>query len=197
MNSPDWAKMNNLIPAIIQDISTREVLMLGYMTAEALEVTIKTKKVTFYSRSKNRLWTKGEESGNTLIYKEHYLDCDNDSFIFMVEPLGPTCHKDEISCFKTELSNSLNVLNQLESIIVERFNSNKTDSYVKSLQIKGIQEIAKKLTEEAGETSIAAVTNDGRVISESADLMFHLLVLLKSMDLSINDITDELKTRMD
>jgi len=197
MNSPDWAKMNNLIPAIIQDISTREVLMLGYMTAEALEVTIKTKKVTFYSRSKNRLWTKGEESGNTLIYKEHYLDCDNDSFIFMVEPLGPTCHKDEISCFKTELSNSLNVLNQLESIIVERFNSNKTDSYVKSLQIKGIKEIAKKLTEEAGETSIAAVTNDGRVISESADLMFHLLVLLKSMDLSINDITDELKTRMD
>ena len=197
MNSPDWAKMNNLIPAIIQDISTREVLMLGYMTAEALEVTIKTKKVTFYSRSKNRLWTKGEESGNTLIYKEHYLDCDNDSFIFMVEPLGPTCHKDEISCFKTELGNSLNVLNQLEAIIVERFNSNKTDSYVKSLQIKGIKEIAKKLTEEAGETSIAAVTNDGRVISESADLMFHLLVLLKSMDLSINDIADELKTRMD
>lgn len=197
MNSPDWAKMNNLIPAIIQDISTREVLMLGYMTAEALEVTIKTKKVTFYSRSKNRLWTKGEESGNTLIYKEHYLDCDNDSFIFMVEPLGPTCHKDEISCFKTELGNSLNILNQLETIIVERFNSNKTDSYVKSLQIKGIKEIAKKLTEEAGETSIAAVTNDGRVISESADLMFHLLVLLKSMDLSINDITDELKTRMD
>ena len=197
MNSPDWAKMNNLIPAIIQDISTREVLMLGYMTAEALEVTIKTKKVTFYSRSKNRLWTKGEESGNTLIYKEHYLDCDNDSFIFMVEPLGPTCHKDEISCFKTELGNSLNVLNQLEAIIVERFNSNETDSYVKSLQIKGIKEIAKKLTEEAGETSIAAVTNDGRVISESADLMFHLLVLLKSMDLSINDITDELKTRMD
>lgn len=197
MNSPDWAKMNNLIPAIIQDISTREVLMLGYMTAEALEVTIKTKKVTFYSRSKNRLWTKGEESGNTLIYKEHYLDCDNDSFIFMVEPLGPTCHKDEISCFKTELGNSLNVLNQLEAIIVERFNSNKTDSYVKSLQIKGIKEIAKKLTEEAGETSIAAVTNDGRVISESADLIFHLLVLLKSMDLSINDITDELKTRMD
>ena len=197
MNSPDWAKMNNLIPAIIQDISTREVLMLGYMTAEALEVTIKTKKVTFYSRSKNRLWTKGEKSGNTLIYKEHYLDCDNDSFIFMVEPLGPTCHKDEISCFKTELGNSLNVLNQLEAIIVERFNSNKTDSYVKSLQIKGIKEIAKKLTEEAGETSIAAVTNDGRVISESADLMFHLLVLLKSMDLSINDITDELKTRMD
>lgn len=197
MNSPDWAKMNNLIPAIIQDISTREVLMLGYMTAEALEVTIKTKKVTFYSRSKNRLWTKGEESGNTLIYKEHYLDCDNDSFIFMVEPLGPTCHKDEISCFKTELGNSLNVLNQLEAIIVERFNSNKTDSYVKSLQIKGIKEIAKKLTEEAGETSIAAVTNDGRVISESADLMFHLLVLLKSMDLSINDITNELKTRMD
>ena len=197
MNSPDWAKMNNLIPAIIQDISTREVLMLGYMTAEALEVTIKTKKVTFYSRSKNRLWTKGEESGNTLIYKEHYLDCDNDSFIFMVEPLGPTCHKDEISCFKTELGNSLNVLNQLEAIIVERFNSNKTDSYVKSLQIKGIKEIAKKLTEEAGETAIAAVTNDGRVISESADLMFHLLVLLKSMDLSINDITDELKTRMD
>jgi phosphoribosyl-ATP pyrophosphohydrolase/phosphoribosyl-AMP cyclohydrolase len=197
MNSPDWAKMNNLIPAIIQDISTREVLMLGYMTAEALEVTIKTKKVTFYSRSKNRLWTKGEESGNTLIYKDHYLDCDNDSFIFMVEPLGPTCHKDEISCFKTELGNSLNVLNQLEAIIVERFNSNKTDSYVKSLQIKGIKEIAKKLTEEAGETSIAAVTNDGRVISESADLMFHLLVLLKSMDLSINDITDELKTRMD
>jgi phosphoribosyl-ATP pyrophosphohydrolase/phosphoribosyl-AMP cyclohydrolase len=197
MNSPDWAKMNNLIPAIIQDISTREVLMLGYMTAEALEITIKTKKVTFYSRSKNRLWTKGEESGNTLIYKEHYLDCDNDSFIFMVEPLGPTCHKDEISCFKTELGNSLNVLNQLETIIVERFNSNKTDSYVKSLQIKGIKEIAKKLTEEAGETSIAAVTNDGRVISESADLMFHLLVLLKSMDLSINDITDELKTRMD
>jgi|TARA_B110000914_G_scaffold226328_1_gene250557 phosphoribosyl-ATP pyrophosphohydrolase/phosphoribosyl-AMP cyclohydrolase len=197
MDTPDWKKMNNLIPAIIQDKSTREVLMLGYMTTEALDVTISSKKVTFYSRSKDRLWTKGEVSGNTLIYKDHYLDCDNDALIIMVEALGPTCHEGEISCFKTELGNSLFVLNQLEDIILNRFNSNKTDSYIKSLQTKGIKEIAKKVTEEAGETSIAAVTNDGRVISESADLIFHLIVLLKFMDLSINDVTNELKARMD
>jgi phosphoribosyl-ATP pyrophosphohydrolase/phosphoribosyl-AMP cyclohydrolase len=197
MDTPDWKKMDNLIPAIIQDKSTREVLMLGYMTTEALDVTISSKKVTFYSRSKDRLWTKGEVSGNTLIYKDHYLDCDNDALIIMVEALGPTCHEGEISCFKTELGNSLFVLNQLEDIILNRFNSNKTDSYIKSLQTKGIKEIAKKVTEEAGETSIAAVTNDGRVISESADLIFHLIVLLKFMDLSINDVTNELKARMD
>ena len=197
MDTPDWKKMDNLIPAIIQDKSTREVLMLGYMTTEALDVTISSKKVTFYSRSKDRLWTKGEVSGNTLIYKDHYLDCDNDALIIMVELLGPTCHEGEISCFKTELGNSLFVLNQLEDIILNRFNSNKTDSYIKSLQTKGIKEIAKKVTEEAGETSIAAVTNDGRVISESADLIFHLIVLLKFMDLSINDVTNELKARMD
>jgi phosphoribosyl-ATP pyrophosphohydrolase/phosphoribosyl-AMP cyclohydrolase len=144
MDTPDWKKMDNLIPAIIQDKSTREVLMLGYMTTEALDVTISSKKVTFYSRSKDRLWTKGEVSGNTLIYKDHYLDCDNDALIIMVEALGPTCHEGEISCFKTELGNSLFVLNQLEDIILNRFNSNKTDSYIKSLQTKGIKEIAKK-----------------------------------------------------
>ncbi len=194
MDTPDWKKMNNLIPAIIQDKSTREVLMLGYMTTEALDVTISSKKVTFYSRSKDRLWTKGEVSGNKLIIKDMYLDCDVDALIIMVEALGPTCHEGEISCFKTELGNSLFVLNQLEDIILNRFNSNKT--IVAKTPAEAIA-AAKKLTEEAGETSIAAVTNDGRVISESADLIFHLIVLLKFMDLSINDVTNELKARMD
>jgi len=184
-----------LIPVVIQNKTTLNVLMLGYMNLEALQLSIKSNEVTFFSRSKNRLWTKGEESGNKLIIKDMYLDCDVDTLLIKAEPLGPTCHKGTTSCFETDDQSSLNIIDELEMIIENRKNLDKSESYIVSLFNKGIKEIAKKVVEEAGETSIAAVTNDGRIIDESADLVFHLLVLLSSQGKSMKDVLQELKKR--
>ena len=184
-----------LIPVVIQNKTTLNVLMLGYMNLEALQLSIKSNEVTFFSRSKNRLWTKGEESGNKLIIKDMYLDCDVDTLLIKAEPLGPTCHKGTTSCFETDDQSSLNMIDELEMIIENRKNLDKSESYIVSLFNKGIKEIAKKVVEEAGETSIAAVTNDGRLIDESADLIFHLLVLLSSQGKSMKDVLQELKKR--
>jgi len=184
-----------LIPVVIQNKTTLNVLMLGYMNLEALQLSIKSNEVTFFSRSKNRLWTKGEESGNKLIIKDMYLDCDVDTLLIKAEPLGPTCHKGTTSCFETDDQSSLNIIDELEMIIENRKNLDKSESYIVSLFNKGIKEIAKKVVEEAGETSIAAVTNDGRLIDESADLVFHLLVLLSSQGKSMKDVLQELKKR--
>ncbi len=184
-----------LIPVVIQNKTTLNVLMLGYMNLEALQLSIKSNEVTFFSRSKNRLWTKGEESGNKLIIKDMYLDCDVDTLLIKAEPLGPTCHKGTTSCFETDDQSSLNMIDELEMIIENRKNLDKSESYIVSLFNKGIKEIAKKVVEEAGETSIAAVTNDGRLIDESADLVFHLLVLLSSQGKSMKDVLQELKKR--
>jgi phosphoribosyl-ATP pyrophosphohydrolase/phosphoribosyl-AMP cyclohydrolase len=169
--------------------------MLGYMNLEALQLSIKSNEVTFFSRSKNRLWTKGEESGNKLIIKDMYLDCDVDTLLIKAEPLGPTCHKGTTSCFETDDQSSLNIIDELEMIIENRKNLDNSESYIVSLFNKGVKEIAKKVVEEAGETSIAAVTNDGRIIDESADLVFHLLVLLSSQGKSMKDVLQELKKR--
>lgn len=184
-----------LIPVVIQNKTTLNVLMLGYMNLEALQLSIKSNEVTFFSRSKNRLWTKGEESGNKLIIKDMYLDCDVDTLLIKAEPLGPTCHKGTTSCFETDDQSSLNMIDELEMIIENRKNLDSSESYIVSLFNKGVKEIAKKVVEEAGETSIAAVTNDGRLIDESADLVFHLLVLLSSQGKSMKDVLQELKKR--
>jgi len=184
-----------LIPVVIQNKTTLNVLMLGYMNLEALQLSIKSNEVTFFSRSKNRLWTKGEESGNKLIIKDMYLDCDVDTLLIKAEPLGPTCHKGTTSCFETDDQSSINMIDELEMIIENRKNLDKSESYIVSLFNKGVKEIAKKVVEEAGETSIAAVTNDGRLIDESADLVFHLLVLLSSQGKSMKDVLQELKKR--
>jgi phosphoribosyl-ATP pyrophosphohydrolase/phosphoribosyl-AMP cyclohydrolase len=184
-----------LIPVVIQNKTTLNVLMLGYMNLEALQLSIKSNEVTFFSRSKNRLWTKGEDSGNKLIIKDMYLDCDVDTLLIKAEPLGPTCHKGTTSCFETDDQSSLNMIDELEMIIENRKNLDNSESYIVSLFNKGVKEIAKKVVEEAGETSIAAVTNDGRLIDESADLVFHLLVLLSSQGKSMKDVLQELKKR--
>ena len=184
-----------LIPAVIQDASSFNVLMLGYMNNESLRITLNTDEVTFYSRSKQRLWTKGETSGNKLIVKSIELDCDYDTLLVKARPLGPTCHKDNYSCFESESKNPIEIINILEGLVDNRKIENHEGSYINSLLQKGVKEISKKVTEEAGETAISAVTNDGRLIDESADLLFHLIVLLKSQELSIKDVMIELSKR--
>jgi phosphoribosyl-ATP pyrophosphohydrolase/phosphoribosyl-AMP cyclohydrolase len=184
-----------LIPAVVQDASSFNVLMLGYMNNESLRLTLDTDEVTFYSRSKQRLWTKGETSGNKLIVKSIELDCDYDTILVKAKPLGPTCHKDNYSCFESETKNPIEIINILEGLVDNRKIENHEGSYINSLLQKGVKEISKKVTEEAGETAISAVTNDGRLIDESADLLFHLIVLLKSQELSINDVMIELSKR--
>lgn len=184
-----------LIPAVVQDASSFNVLMLGYMNNESLRITLDTDEVTFYSRSKQRLWTKGETSGNKLIVKSIELDCDYDTLLVKAKPLGPTCHKDNYSCFESESKNPIEIINILEGLVDNRKIENHEGSYINSLLQKGVKEISKKVTEEAGETAISAVTNDGRLIDESADLLFHLIVLLKSQELSIKDVMIELSKR--
>ncbi len=184
-----------LIPAVVQDASSFNVLMLGYMNNESLRITLNTDEVTFYSRSKQRLWTKGETSGNKLIVKSIELDCDYDTLLVKAKPLGPTCHKDNYSCFESESKNPIEIINILEGLVDNRKIENHEGSYINSLLQKGVKEISKKVTEEAGETAISAVTNDGRLIDESADLLFHLIVLLKSQELSIKDVMIELSKR--
>ena len=184
-----------LIPAIIQDSVSFNVLMLGYMNKDSLKRTLETEEVTFFSRSKQRLWTKGETSGNKLLLKSIEFDCDKDTLLIKADQLGPTCHLENYSCFKSETRNTFSIINELEATIDERKTESIENSYVASLLNKGVKEIAKKVTEEAGETSIAAVTNDGRLIDESTDLIFHLLVLLKSQNKNFDDILRELKRR--
>ena len=193
----DKINWNNkdLIPAIIQHSSSLNVLMLCYMNAESLERSIQTNEVTFFSRSKKRLWTKGEESGNKLIIKSMDLDCDNDTLLIKADPLGPTCHLGTNSCFKVNDNHDLKFILELEEIINKRKKCSSENSYVSELFKKGIKEIAKKVTEEAGETSISAVADDGRVIDESADLLFHLLILLNSQNLRLKDVVKELAKR--
>lgn len=194
INNIKWDN-KGLIPAVIQDASSSNVLMLGYMNNESIHKTIDTNEVTFFSRSKQRLWTKGETSGNKLLVKSIELDCDRDTLLIKAEPLGPTCHKGNYSCFESEFKSPLAIINILENLIDKRKVETNKNSYISSLLKKGIKEISKKVTEEAGETSIAAVTNDGRIVEESADLLFHLIVLLKSQEHSLNDVMVELEKR--
>ena len=194
MMNLNWEKVNGLMPAIIQDHETLEVLMLGYMSKEALEISQSSGFATFYSRTRQTLWTKGETSGNKLTIKKIIRDCDNDTLLVLAKNSGPTCHLNNNSCFIGAPS-SLNILDELEQTIDTRFKDAKKSSYTYQLYTDGIKEIAKKITEEAGEVSISAVTDDGRVIDESADLMYHLLVMLRKLNLSHLDVFQELKNR--
>ena len=194
---PNFLKTSDqLIPVIIQDASTNKVLMLGYMNSEAFEITQKLQKVTFYSRSKKRLWTKGEESGNFLNVKSIHLDCDKDSLLIYVKPEGPTCHTGTDTCWGEENENPLAFLNVLEEIIAHRKAINTDESYVASLFRKGINKIAQKVGEEAIETVIEAKDSDDQLfLNESADLLFHYLILLQAKGYKINDVIQILADR--
>jgi phosphoribosyl-ATP pyrophosphohydrolase/phosphoribosyl-AMP cyclohydrolase len=190
----DFDKSNGLVPVVIQDVKTLEVLMLGYMNEEAWTKTQKDGVVTFFSRTKNRLWTKGESSGNFLHVKETHLDCDNDTLLIKVTPVGPTCHTGNRSCFNT--SYNQNFLFELENIIADRYANPSEASYVNSLRKKGINKIAQKVGEEGVETVIAALAEtDVDFVNESSDLVFHLLVLLKEKGKSLQDIAVNLEGR--
>lgn len=193
----DFSKNEDgLLPAIIQDAQTKNVLMLGYMNIEALEKTMTSKKVTFYSRSKKRLWTKGEESGNFLALKFIELDCDQDTFLVQVNPHGPTCHKGTDTCWGNENESNFGFLSELERIIESRKNSTSEKSYVASLFESGINKIAQKVGEEAVEVVIEAKDdNDDLFLNESADLLFHYLILLKAKGFSLQAIEQVLLER--
>ena len=187
---------NGLVPAIIQDAQTNVVLMLGYMNKAAYKKTLNTKKVTFFSRSKNRLWTKGEESGNFLELKEISIDCDNDTLLVKVKPYGPTCHTGTDTCWNQKNESSFGFLSELEAIITDRKNNPTVKSYVASLFNKGINKIAQKVGEEAIETIIEAKDeNDELFLNESADLLFHYLILLQAKGYKLSDIENVLKQR--
>ena len=188
---------NGLVPAIIQDATTKNVLMLGYMNEEAYQKTLELKKVTFFSRSKQRLWTKGEESGNFLNLVDIKNDCDNDSLLVTVNPKGPTCHTGTDTCWKEENKSSYGFFSTLENVIAERVaNKDNSKSYVASLFSKGINKVAQKVGEEAVETVIEAMDdNDKLFLYESADLLFHYLMLLQAKGFSLKDIEQELKSR--
>jgi phosphoribosyl-ATP pyrophosphohydrolase/phosphoribosyl-AMP cyclohydrolase len=184
-----------LVPAVIQNSITLDILMLGYMNKEAYRQTIDSGVVTFFSRSKNRLWVKGETSNNKLIVDNIYIDCDKDTILVLATPLGPTCHKGPLTCFDDENITNKTFINKLEGVIDSRIEGEYENSYIKKLYRNGVKEIAKKVTEEAGEAAISAVTKDGRLIEESADLLFHLVVLLKNQGFTFQEVLDELKTR--
>ncbi len=188
---------NGLVPAIIQDATTKKVLMLGYMNEESYQKTLETKKVTFFSRSKQRLWTKGEESGNFLNLVGIKNDCDNDSLLIQVNPVGPTCHTGTDTCWKEDNNSSYGFFSTLEDVIAERVaNKDTKKSYVASLFSKGINKVAQKVGEEAVETVIEAMdNNDELFLYESADLLFHYLMLLQAKGFTLKDIENELKNR--
>lgn len=197
----NWQKVNNLLPVIIQHFQTSEVLMLGYMDEEALAKTLDEKRVTFFSRTKNRLWTKGETSGNFLNVVDMSLDCDNDTLLILADPIGATCHTGEESCFHQFDNPSQAVKNwtwfaKLERELAAKKNAAPATSYTATLHAKGTKKIAQKVGEEGLETAIAAVAQDkAEVLSEAADLVYHLTVLLHNQDLNWQDVIGKLQER--
>lgn len=192
----DFAKGDGLVPAIIQDANTLQVLMLGYMNQEALLKTQSEGKVCFFSRTKNRLWTKGEESGNFLNVRSIQLDCDQDTLLILVDPVGPTCHKGTKTCWGDGETTSYGIISELENTIRERWDSESTDSYVAALKANGTHKIAQKVGEEAVEVVIEALRNDDHLfLEESADLLFHYLLLLKAKGYELNAVLEVLKSR--
>ena len=190
--SPD-----GLVPAIIQDAITQKVLMLGYMNSEALQQTIESKLVTFFSRTKQRLWTKGEESGNVLNLVDIKLDCDSDSLLIKVNPKGPTCHKGTDTCWNETNEQSFGFISKLEDTITSRIeNADSQKSYVASLFAKGINKVAQKVGEEAVEVVIEAKDNNDRLfLEESADLLFHYLMLLQAKGYKLENVVEVLRGR--
>jgi len=194
----DWEKMGGLIPAIVQDFFDGRVLMQGYMNKAALEITLDTGKVTFWSRSREQIWTKGETSGNTLDLVDIHPDCDADSLLVRVHPEGPTCHLGTQTCFDSEevVIPELAFLTELERVITERDEHRPEGSYTTSLLDSGIKRIAQKVGEEGVETALAAAAGDDEeLLNESADLVYHLLVLLRSRKLELGTMVEVLKVR--
>ena len=186
---------DGLVPAIVQDASTGKVLMLGFMNEEALAKTQELNKVTFYSRSKNRLWTKGEESGNFLLLNDIKVDCDNDTLLIKATPVGPVCHTGADTCWD-EKNISTDFLLQLEGIITDRKNNPSDKSYTSSLFAKGINKIAQKVGEEAVEIVIEAKDNNDELFKgEAADLLFHYLILLQAKGFTLDDVIEVLRKR--
>ncbi len=195
--TPDFSKdINGLLPAIIQDAQTGKVLMLGYMNEESFAKTKEINKVTFFSRSKNRLWTKGEESGNFLEVIDIKIDCDNDTFLIKVKPVGAVCHTGNDTCWYEKNKDEFSFLHVLENVINDRKINPKEGSYTNTLFAKGINKIAQKVGEEAVEVVIEAKdSNDELFKNESADLLFHLLVLFAEKNISLNEVLNVLKER--
>lgn len=194
----NFKKLNGLVPAVIQDTRTNQVLMVGFMNREAIEKTISDKRVTFWSRTKKRLWQKGETSGNYLEYVSMQTDCDNDSLLIKAIPHGPVCHTNQFTCFgEDEMVDMGSVLCRLEEIIRGRKQMMPEGSYTSKLFKEGTPRIAQKVGEEGVEVALASVLGDKkRLTEESADLLFHLLVLLRQQDLTLADVTKELQSRM-
>lgn len=190
----DFAKGNGLVPVIIQHFATQRVLMLGYMNAEAYSATKESGKVTFYSRSKQRLWTKGETSGNFLLVKSMLIDCDSDTLLIKADPQGPVCHTGRDTCFAE--TDATGFLQSLEQVIQERKDNPVEGSYTNHLLEKGLSKMAQKVGEEGTEVVVAALaeTNE-RLLNESADLLYHLLVLLQAKELSLEQVEAVLKKR--
>ena len=187
---------NGLVPAIVQDEKTKAVLMLGYMNTEAIDLTKKNKKVTFYSRSKKRIWMKGEESGNFLEFISMKSDCDNDTLLVRAIPTGNVCHKGDDTCWGEKNFEQISFVTELEEIILDRFNNRNEKSYISSLFSKGINKIAQKFGEEAVELVIESKDDkDELFLNESADVLFHFLILLKAKGFSFTDVIDKLEDR--
>lgn len=191
----DWEKTAGMIPAVVQHAVSGEVLMLGYMNQQALAETEKTGKVTFFSRTKQRLWTKGESSGNFLNVVSITPDCDNDSLLVLANPIGPTCHTGTSSCFSPTTSD-WTFLYQLEELLASRKNADPDTSYTAKLYASGTKRIAQKVGEEGVETALAATVNDREELTnEASDLMYHLLVLLQDQDLNLSTVINRLRER--
>ena len=192
----DFDKMGGLIPAIIQDAGTKNVLMLGFMNPEAYEKTLETKQVTFFSRTKNRLWTKGETSGNFLNVVSIEEDCDHDTLLIKVNPIGPVCHTGSATCFNDDNSYGVQFLSFLQDFIDKRYQEMPEGSYTTSLFKKGVNRMAQKVGEEAVETVIEATNGtDEGFLYEASDMIYHLIVLLTSKGYSLDDLGKELKKR--
>ncbi|MEZ8242111.1 bifunctional phosphoribosyl-AMP cyclohydrolase/phosphoribosyl-ATP diphosphatase [Vibrio splendidus] len=194
----DWEKVDGLVPAIVQDYQSSQVLMMGYMNPAALEKTGETGQVTFFSRTKERLWTKGETSGNVLQLQNMSLDCDNDTLLVKVNPIGPTCHTGTTTCWDGDKQEETQMvwLHQLEQLLAARKDADPESSYTASLYARGTKRISQKVGEEGVEVALAATSGDkAELVCESADLIYHLMVLLQDQGLSMNDVVNKLKER--
>lgn len=192
----DWAKGGGLLPAIVQHCATGEVLMLGYMNAEALAATRASGRVTFWSRSKRRLWQKGETSGHVLRVESIRVDCDRDTLLVAADPCGPTCHRGTSSCFGDTARPPLAFLGELDAVVAQRAAERPAGSYTVHLFDAGVRRIAQKVGEEAVETALAAVAqDDAALLGEAADLVYHLVVLLRARGLSLGDVAQRLAKR--
>jgi len=192
----DWKKTDGLVPAIVQDARTHQVLMLGYMNVAALKKTLSSKKVTFFSRSKQRLWTKGESSGHFLKLVSLEVDCDNDTLLLQVNAAGPTCHRGTVSCFGDKGATGVGFLAQLDQVVADRIKSGDKSSYTVRLVQEGVARVAQKVGEEGVETALAALQkNQKEFTGEAADLLYHLIVLLRAKKLSLADAIAVLEKR--